>query len=50
MTIEEIKEKLARKAIIFQTGGICPTKELLESWIGCVCWKRPEEEIPNSFS
>ncbi|MBD5089256.1 MAG: DUF1963 domain-containing protein [Clostridiales bacterium] len=46
MTIEEIKEKLAKKAIIFQTGGSRPTKELLESWIGCVCWKRLEEEIP----
>lgn len=46
MTVSEIKEKLARKAVVFQTGGIRPTGELLESWIGCVCWKRPEEEMP----
>ena len=47
MTMEEIKEKLARKAVTFQTGGIRPTKELLESWIGCVRWKKPGEGIPN---
>ncbi len=46
MTVNEIKEKLVRKAVVFQTGGIRPTKELLESWIGCVCWKLPDEEMP----
>ena len=46
MTVNEIKEKLVRKTVVFQTGGIRPTKELLESWIGCVCWKLPDEEMP----
>ena len=46
MTIEEIKEKLGKKAVIFQTGGIRPTKDLLESWIGCVCWKKATELLP----
>ena len=46
MTVDEIKEKLVKKAVIFQTGGIRPTKALLESWIGCVCWRMPGEELP----
>ncbi len=36
MTIKEVKEKLSKKAIIFETGGKRPTGELLESWIGSV--------------
>lgn len=47
MAVDEIKEKLVRKAVIFETGGIKPTRELLESWIGCVCFKKPEEELPT---
>ena len=46
MTVSEIKEALVRKAVVFQTGGIRPTKALLESWIGCVGWKKPQEELP----
>ena len=46
MTISEIKQKLAKKAIVFKTGGIRPTKTLMESWIGCVCWKMADEILP----
>lgn len=46
MTIEEIKEALHRKAVIFQTGGFKPMNAIGESWIGCIKWKRPEDEIP----
>ena len=46
MTIAEIKEQLKRKAVVFNTGGKHPTNELLESWIGNVKWKSPEEDLP----
>ena len=46
MTVDDIKRSLAKKAVVFQTGGIRPTKALLESWIGCVCWKMPNEILP----
>ena len=46
MTVKDIKEKLVKKSVVFQTGGIRPTKALLESWIGCVCWKMPDEVLP----
>lgn len=46
MTVDDIKKNLAKKAVVFQTGGIRPTKALLESWIGCVCWKMPDEILP----
>lgn len=46
MTVNDVKEKLAKKAVEFQTGGIRPTKTLLENWIGCVCWKMPNEVLP----
>ena len=46
MTVNDVKEKLAKKAVEFQTGGIRPTKTLSESWIGCVCWKMPDEVLP----
>ena len=46
MTVEEIKEKLRKKAVVFMTGGIRPTNELGESWVGKVCWKLPDEEEP----
>ena len=48
MTIEEIKEKIKREAVIFETGGIRPTNELGESWIGRVCWQYPGETEPIS--
>lgn len=38
MTIEEIKNQLRKKAVIFKTGGIRPTSEIGESWIGKVGW------------
>ena len=46
MTVNDVKEKLAKKAVEFQTGGIRPTKTLLENWIGCVCWKMANEVLP----
>ncbi|MEK3726671.1 MULTISPECIES: DUF1963 domain-containing protein [unclassified Lysinibacillus] len=48
MTIEYIRAQLAKQATIFQTGGIRPTHDLLESWIGYVGWSLPEEEQPPS--
>lgn len=47
MTLEELKTKLQKKAIIFQTGGTRPTSELGESWIGAIKWKRESDEIPK---
>lgn len=47
MTVKEIKEELAKKAVIFETGGKRPTRELLESWIGSVCWQHEGEDIPK---
>lgn len=46
MTIEEIKNSLARKAILFHTGGKRPANVLGESWIGSVRWKLAHEELP----
>lgn len=42
-----MKEKLSKKAIIFETGGKRPTSELLESWIGSVCWHHEGESLPK---
>lgn len=50
MTVDEIKKTLKRKAVIFHTGGKKTTKELLESWIGSVCWKLSKEEVPFDSS
>lgn len=47
MTVKEVKEKLSKKAIIFETGGKRPTGELLESWIGSVCWQHEGESLPK---
>lgn len=47
MEIQEIKETLMKEATIFKTGGIRPTNELLESWIGKVSWKKENESIPK---
>lgn len=47
MTVQEIKAKLMKEATIFSTGGIRPTNELLESWIGKVSWKKDTESIPQ---
>lgn len=47
MTVQEVKEKLMKEATIFTTGGIRPTNELLESWIGKVSWKKENEDIPK---
>jgi uncharacterized protein YwqG len=50
MTIDEIKEILRRKAVVFHTGGKRPAKEPLESWVGCVSWKRQDEGVPMDVS
>ncbi len=49
MTIEHIRAQLAKQATIFQTGGIRPTHDLLESWIGYVGWSLPEEQLPSGY-
>lgn len=49
MNIDEIKAQLVRQATIFATGGIRPTHDLLESWIGFVGWSLPEEQRPKEF-
>lgn len=47
MTVQEIKTKLMKEATVFNTGGVRPTNELLESWIGKVSWKKENENIPK---
>ncbi|MFE3577427.1 DUF1963 domain-containing protein [Lysinibacillus sp. NPDC059133] len=49
MKIEAIKAQLVRQATIFETGGIRPTHDLLESWIGYVGWSLPSEQLPQGF-
>lgn len=49
MAIEQIRAQLATQATIFQTGGIRPTHDLLESWIGYVGWSLPEEQPPSGY-
>ncbi|MEK5231899.1 DUF1963 domain-containing protein [Lysinibacillus sp. FSL K6-0232] len=49
MTIKSIQTQLAKQATIFQTGGIRPTHQLLESWLGYVGWSLPEEQQPAAF-
>ncbi|MFJ7733659.1 DUF1963 domain-containing protein [Lysinibacillus sp. NPDC097231] len=49
MNIDDIKAQLVRQATIFTTGGVKPTHDLLESWIGCVGWSLPEEQWPKGF-
>lgn len=46
--IEQFKQKSKRKAVNFQTGGIRPTHQIGESWIGNVCWQMPGESQPLS--
>lgn len=47
MTVQEIKANLMKEATVFSTGGVRPTNELLESWIGKVAWKEEHEMIPK---
>ncbi len=47
MTVQEIKEKLMKEATIFSTGGVRPTNELSESWIGKAAWKKAQESMPS---
>jgi len=46
MTVEEIKNKLKKKSILFSTGGFRHTNEKLESWIGKVGWQNKGEIHP----
>jgi len=49
MKINEIKAQLVRQATIFKTGGVRPTHDLHESWIGYVGWSLPAEQCPQAF-
>lgn len=49
MKIIDIKSQLVRQATIFETGGIRPTHDLLESWIGYVGWSLRQEQWPEGF-
>lgn len=49
MNIDQIKKALFKQATIFQTGGIRPTEEVGESWIGKVLWGKEGETIPANF-
>jgi len=44
--ISEIKNALRKKALGFETGGIRPTNQLGESWIGKVCWQAQGDTWP----
>lgn len=46
MTIEEVKNKLKRSAVIFHTGDAETSGGDNESWIGKIVWKDPNEEVP----
>jgi uncharacterized protein YwqG len=46
MTIEEVKNKLAKPAIVFETGGCLPEYSMNESWIGDVYLFAPDEDAP----
>ena len=46
MTIDEIKNVLKRSATIFETGGMRPTKDIGESWIGRVGYRLTREGLP----
>ena len=50
LNISQLKDALFKQATIFQTGGIRPTEELGESWIGKVLWGKEGETIPSSFA
>ncbi len=49
MKIDEIKAQIVRQATIFETGGVRPTYDLLESWIGSVRWSLPGEHLTQGF-
>lgn len=46
MKVDEIKNALKKSAVIFETGGYRPTKELYESWIGRVGFCLNGETLP----
>lgn len=46
MHIEEIKDKLRKKAVVFQTGGARPENTIKQSWIGKVNLGYAEEVSP----
>lgn len=48
--IDSIKRALIKPAVIFETGGKRPTKELMESWIGRVGWKASGEQLPEDYN
>jgi hypothetical protein len=46
MTVQEVKNKLAKQAVEFSTGGFKPTNTDKENWIGRVYLYKQDEEIP----
>lgn len=50
MKIDEIKAQIVRQATIFETGGVRPTYDLLESWIGSVRWSLSRGTFDSGIS
>jgi hypothetical protein len=46
MAIQEVKNRLAKRAVMFSTGGFKPANTNRESWIGRVYLYKPHEQIP----
>lgn len=46
MTIQEVKNRLAKRAVTFSTRGFKPANTNRESWIGRVYLYKPQEQIP----
>ena len=46
MNVEEVKNALMKRAVVFETGGKQPTKEFSESWIGRVGFCLEGEGVP----
>ena len=46
MEIKEIKDKLRKKAVVFQTGGARPEDTINQSWIGKVNVGYADEALP----
>lgn len=49
MDISQIKNALFKQATIFKTGGVRPTEEMGESWIGKVLWGTEKGNVPSHF-
>ncbi|MGM9949262.1 MAG: DUF1963 domain-containing protein [Lysinibacillus sp.] len=49
MNSRQLKDALFKSATIFQTGGVRPTEEMGESWIGKVLWGKEKGSAPSPF-